>query len=312
MASGWVGVDRRAGEYERAFEPQLARLDSEVSSLLRRYSDNPLTELLRYSMEGGKRLRPLVAILVNESIGPGEMSPYPASMIPELLHTISVVHDDVIDEEVERRGRAPFHKVYGIGRTLVLADFAFSIILDIASSYGRESTKLLGPVSRAAMMMAEGEEREMELLEKGKATRQEYLEVVGLKTASLFEVAAEIGALLSRSPDMAQAASKFGWHLGMGYQMADDLEDVRRGSSRELVNLVSPRMSEDDLLEEMMMELSRAEEALGKLPPGSARDGLAALVRFISGGAGPDRMVPSASQARYGPGHPPTSSDVGA
>ncbi|MGC8555865.1 MAG: polyprenyl synthetase family protein [Conexivisphaera sp.] len=286
MASEWTGVDRRAREYSRMFNGLLRRLDDEAAVLLRRYSGNPLTPMLEYAMGGGKRLRPLVAVLVNEAAGPGEASPYPASMIPELLHTISVVHDDIIDDEIARRGRAPFHRVYGVGRSLVLADFAFSIILDIASSYGREGVSMLGPVSRAAMMMAEGEERELDLVARGSATLEEYLEVIGLKTASLFEVAAELGSILSRDPASLPAASSFGWHLGMGYQIADDLEDMRGGSGRELVNLVSPRLAGPELLERMRSECSKAMEALASFPPSPARDGLAALVEFVSGSTG--------------------------
>ncbi|BBE43007.1 polyprenyl synthetase family protein [Conexivisphaera calida] len=302
MASEWTGVDRRAKDYAQIFGGLLARLDSEVSTIIDRYSGNPLVPMLEYAMGGGKRLRPLVAVLVNESIGPRNASPYPASMIPELLHTISVVHDDIIDEEVARRGRMPFHKVYGVGRSLVLADFAFSIILDITSSYGRDGAGLLGPVSRAAMMMAEGEERELELVTNGRATRDEYFEVIGLKTASLFEVAAELGALLSVNPELATIASSFGWHLGMGYQMADDLEDMRGGSKKELVNLVSPRLTKEELLDRMRLECAKAAEALDGLPPGHARDGLAALIGFILGSEeeGAPGNGPSAPRASSG------------
>lgn len=285
MYGEWIGVDRRTEDYARIFGDLLARLDSEVSALIERYSDNPLAPMLRYAMGGGKRLRPLVTVLINEAIGPRDLSPYPASMIPELLHTISVVHDDIIDDEVARRGKEPFHRVYGVGRSLVLADFAFSIILDITSSYGKEGASLLGPVSRAAMMMAEGEERELELLEKGRATREEYFEVIGLKTASLFEVAAELGALLSANPELADAASSFGWHLGMGYQIADDLEDMRRGPGKELAGIADPRLTEEDLLRRMHIECEEAAEALRRLPPGRAREYLSLLVRFVLGSA---------------------------
>jgi len=286
VANEWIGVDRRAKEYDRMFSGLLSRLDEEASSLIRRYSGNPLTPMLEYAMGGGKRLRPLVAVLMNEAVGPGAASPYPASMIPELLHTISVVHDDIIDEEVARRGREPFHRVYGIGRSLVLADFAFSIILDIASSYGRAGVGMMGPVSRAAMMMAEGEEREMELISRGEASRDEYFEVIGLKTASLFEVAAELGAILSATPELIEPASAFGWHLGMCYQMADDLEDMRGGSKKELVNLVRPALTGKELLDRMESECTKAQDALEKISPSTARDGLTALAGFISGSVG--------------------------
>jgi octaprenyl-diphosphate synthase len=289
VAVEWTGVDRRIADYEREFGGLLARLEGEVDSLLRRYSGNPLAPMLGYAMAGGKRLRPLITVLVNESLGPGAFSPYQASMIPELLHVISVVHDDIIDEEQSRRGRPPFHAVYGVGRSLVLADFAFSIILDIASSYGRAGVPIMGQVSRAAMMMAEGEEREMDLISRGGATRDEYREVVGLKTASLFQVAAELGAALSASPGSLPAASSFGWHFGVAYQLADDLEDMGRGRGRELVDLVRPALSRDELLDSLRSECSAALGALGEFPPGGARDRLSRLVGFLAGSAATGR-----------------------
>jgi len=279
----WVGVDRRVKEYGRMFGGLVSGLDEEVSSLIRRYSGNPLTPMLEYAMNGGKRLRPLIVVLMNEAIGPGPASPYPASMIPELLHTVSVVQDDIIDDEAVRRGREPFHRVYGIGRSLLLADFAFSIVLDIISSYGGAGVDMMGPVSKAVTMMAEGEEREMELISRGEASRDEYFEVIGLKTASLFELAAGLGAIISANPELMEPASAFGRHLGMCYQMADDLEDIKGGSRKELVNLVRPALTGKELLDRMESECTKAQDALEKIPPSAARDGLTALAGFIPG-----------------------------
>ncbi len=279
MQEGWQHLDKRVQEYRSIFGSRIGRINRELSELLSRYSGHPLSDRLTYAIGGGKRLRPLITVLVYEALGGGDESPYPASLIGELLHTISLVHDDVIDKETTRRGRKPFYKIYGIGSSLLLADFVFSMILDIAASY--RTVGLLEVISRTAMLMSEGEDRELQLLSRDFVTFDEYLTVISLKTASLFEAAAEIGSLLSGKSYCAGLASRFGWNLGMSYQLADDVEDVRAGRAGEILRMLDPPTSERKMLELANSYSSAAAKELSSIPQNRSRKLLEILTATI-------------------------------
>jgi octaprenyl-diphosphate synthase len=275
----WSHLDRRAEDYKQRFKEKLERIEEELLRLLERYSEHPLTDHLRYALEGGKRLRPLISVLAYEAIGGGKEDPYLASTIPELLHTVSIVHDDIIDKESIRRGRKPFYKVFGVENSLLLADFVFSIILDIAASY--DNKRLLEAASRAAMLMSEGEYKELLLLSKPSISFDDYLEVISLKTASLFEVSAEIAPILADKRELEETLSRFGWYIGMCYQLVDDAEDAVNGGKVELLSLINPKPKIDSMIEEAKRYALLALQEILKLPESVARHDLESLARTI-------------------------------
>ena len=276
---GWSHIDRRAEEYRSRFGDKLDRIEEELSSLVERYSEHPLAPHLKYALEGGKRLRPLISVLAYEAIGGREEDPYLASTIPELLHTVSIVHDDIIDKESIRRGRKPFYKMFGVESSLLLADFVFSIILDIAASYNNK--RLLEAASRAAMLMSEGEYKEMLLLSRHSITFSDYLEVISLKTASLFEASAEIAPILAGRRELEETLSRFGWYIGMCYQLMDDAEDVANGGRVELLNLVKPKLSIEAILSKAREYASLALNEITVLPKSPAKYDLESLAKTI-------------------------------
>ncbi|MGB8100720.1 MAG: polyprenyl synthetase family protein [Nitrososphaeraceae archaeon] len=214
------------------FSSYLSRIDDSLARELDIYSWSEFYAPLRYASDGGKRIRPLILVLSSESVNADKKEGiddnkeeiFLASSAIELLHTESVIHDDIIDEENLRRGKPSFHVKYGYNSSILTADFVLGIILSIGSKIN--SPKISAELSKAATKMSEGEMMEIMLAKDPRLKEDDYIKVVEHKTASLFEAAAKIGAILGFGlEDEIRAMGSFGHLLGIAYQIHDDLLD---------------------------------------------------------------------------------------
>jgi octaprenyl-diphosphate synthase len=233
----------------------LLKIDEALSRELDLYSWSEFYAPLKYACDGGKRIRPLILLLSAESIKAKTVGPvnvtenddaFMAASAIELLHTESVIHDDIIDEENLRRGKPSFHVKYGYNNSILTADFVLGIILNIGSKL--QDSRVSRELSRAAIKMTEGEIMEIKLGKNSKIEEDDYIKVLEHKTGSLFEASAKIGAILSSGmEDEIHAMATFGSLLGIAYQIHDDLMDwsnedrlfnllvKKNGQSREFV-----------------------------------------------------------------------------
>lgn len=231
------------------FGDYLAKIDDALKRELDLYSWSEFHAPLRYACEGGKRIRPLILVLSTECIRPKKTSTdaYIAASAIELLHTESIIHDDIIDEENLRRGKPSFHVKYGYNSSILTADFVLGVILNIASKLNDK--RIVNELSNAATRMSEGEMMEIRLGKEVEISEDDYIKVLDYKTASLFEASAKIGAIIGGGDDdQVRAMTSFGNLLGVAYQIHDDLIDwnnenrlfnilVRKnGKSQEFVN----------------------------------------------------------------------------
>jgi octaprenyl-diphosphate synthase len=213
------------------FGSYLTTIDESLIRELDLYSWSEFYAPLRYASDGGKRIRPLILVLSCEAVRIDKEkvmnnSEYVslASSAIELLHTESVIHDDIIDEERVRRGKPSFHVKYGYNSSILTADFVLGIILNICSKI--DDAHVSVELSKAATKMSEGEIMEIRLAKDPRLKEDDYIKVVEYKTASLFEAAAKIGAILgSGRQDELIAMGSFGHLLGIAYQIHDDLLD---------------------------------------------------------------------------------------
>jgi octaprenyl-diphosphate synthase len=214
------------------FSSYLSRIDDSLARELDIYSWSEFYAPLRYASDGGKRIRPLILVLSSESVNADKKEGiddnkeeiFLASSAIELLHTESVIHDDIIDEENLRRGKPSFHAKYGYNSSILTADFVLGIILNIGSKIN--SPKISAELSKAATKMSEGEMMEIMLAKDPRLKEDDYIKVVEHKTASLFEAAAKIGAILGFGlEEEIRAMGSFGHLLGIAYQIHDDLLD---------------------------------------------------------------------------------------
>ena len=203
------------------------RVDRALAKELALYAHSRFRDPLIYAVEGGKRVRPLIVMLSAEALGTTDDSVLDAAVAVELLHTESIIHDDIIDEEAVRRDRMTFHVKYGFSASLLTADFVFSMILAIAAR--NKDIRVADEISHAALRMSEGEYSELTIdPQVYNLSWDEYLKIVTDKTAALFETSAKLGALIAGGNDKeVSALAGYGNHLGIAYQLRDDLLDWR-------------------------------------------------------------------------------------
>jgi octaprenyl-diphosphate synthase len=227
-------LDRRnieANPLLEQFSSYLSKIDEYLARELDLYSWSEFYTPLRYASEGGKRIRPIILVLSAETILANKRSNtditedmFLASCAIELLHTESVIHDDIIDKEDYRRGKPSFHVKYGYNSSILTGDFVLGIILSICTKLN--NTKVSAELSTAATKMSEGEMMEIKLTKDPYLKDDDYIKVVEHKTASLFEAASKIGSLLGGGTDEEICAmGNFGHLLGIAYQIHDDIMD---------------------------------------------------------------------------------------
>jgi octaprenyl-diphosphate synthase len=208
------------------FAVYLAKIEDALKREIDLYSWSEFHAPLRYACEGGKRIRPLILILSAECIKSQKVEPdaYLAASAIELLHTESIIHDDIIDEENQRRGKPSFHVKYGYNSSILTADFVLGVILNISSKL--KDPRIINELSDAATKMTEGEMMEIKLGKEIDITEDDYIKVLEFKTASLFEASAKIGAITGGGDeDQIHTMTSFGNLLGIAYQIHDDLID---------------------------------------------------------------------------------------
>lgn len=213
------------------FSSYLSKIDEYLARELDLYSWSEFYTPLRYASEGGKRIRPLILVLSAETISANRRAStdmtddmFLSSCAIELLHTQSVIHDDIIDKENYRRGKPSFHIKYGYNSSILTADFVLGIILNICTKIN--NAKISAELSKAAIKMSEGEMMEIKLTNDPFLKDDDYIKVVENKTASLFEAASKIGSLLGTGTEEEICAmGSFGHLLGIAYQIHDDIMD---------------------------------------------------------------------------------------
>jgi octaprenyl-diphosphate synthase len=233
-------------------------------------------------LEGGKRIRPLILILSAESVGKCDENAYTASCAVEFLHTESVIHDDIIDNEILRRRKDPFHIKYGYNTSIITGDFVLGLILNISSRL--DSARMARELAITAMMMSEGEMIETRLETSDDVTFDDYVKVMEYKTATAFEAAAKIGAILGGgNEEQVMALAEYGKNMGIAYQIRDDLQDWN--NEDKLFNILIKKSSDPrivfDHMEEMLKNYSnKAKTALRKINDSPARARLENLLDF--------------------------------
>jgi octaprenyl-diphosphate synthase len=269
-------------EVEHRLASYASRIEKALEKELMVYSDSSFYKLLKYATEGGKRIRPTVLLLSSEALGMTGSKPIDAAVAIELLHTESIIHDDIIDEEAFRRNKVAFHIQFGFSTSLLTADFVFAMVLSIASRY--DDRRVAEEISKAASRMAEGEYNELLVDPKGNDLEWEkYIDIVENKTASLFQASAKLGAIIAGGNESQVAAlSDYGRCLGIIYQIRDDLLDWN--SKDKITYNMLRKMGEKHLREKMNSEIKtlaeRAKNDLTSIPSCPATNLLEDLVNF--------------------------------
>jgi octaprenyl-diphosphate synthase len=203
---------------------------SRVNDLIiqRLSSDVPLVEkIAQYIIEsGGKRLRPLLVLLSSQAAGYKESDHLKLAAVIEFLHTATLLHDDVVDTSDMRRGRSTANARWGNAPSVLVGDFLYARAFEMMVEL--KSLRIMEVLSHATAVIAEGEVMQLMNVKNPDLTEDQYMKVIHNKTAMLFEAASHTGALLANASEEQELGLKdYGKHLGLAFQLVDDVLDYR-------------------------------------------------------------------------------------
>ena len=249
------------------------------------HSDGLLGSVLSHIRQrGGKRMRPILIFLSAKNYGNevNDVAQYAAVGL-ELLHTASLVHDDVVDESSERRGQASVNAEYNNKVAVLTGDYILSsALLRVSLTNNQRIIQLLAELGRT---LAAGEILQLSNIKNAALSEDVYFEVINQKTAVLFEACAKIGAIASgASEDEIHAAAKFGQNIGLAFQIRDDIFDYF--DSKEIGKPTGNDMMEGKLTLPVLYALNHTDmesvQTLGrKVKAGTVnKDEIAVLIEF--------------------------------
>jgi len=205
-------------------------VDKAIENYLYEKEPRLLYEAVKYlPSAGGKRLRPIIACLSCEAVGGNMMDAIPLAVALEIIHTFTLIHDDIMDRDEERRGMPSVHKKFGDNRAILAGDALFAKAFEILSH--TKDAEICKKLTRNLAIMAkeicEGQEMDVAFEEMESVGKEEFLEMIEKKTARMFEHAAMNGAMVGGgSKEEVEAMKVYGLNLGMAFQIWDDCLDV--------------------------------------------------------------------------------------
>lgn len=209
---------------QHAVKEPMAQVNAVI--LERLHSSVPLIPQLAQHLinAGGKRLRPSLTLLCAQLGGAVPESAIKLAAAVEFIHSATLLHDDVVDESNQRRGQESARAVWGNAASVLVGDFLFARAFELMVETG--SLPALQILSRAAATIAQGEVMQLQIQNSLTTKREDYMAVIDYKTAELFAAACHVGALAGKLPEkVAAALSEYGRHLGIAFQITDDLLD---------------------------------------------------------------------------------------
>jgi octaprenyl-diphosphate synthase len=211
-------IFRLVGRDIQLVEQEFLRSISDASPLV--------SSIARYLYEGGgKRVRPALVLLASRLVG-GEAPQAATRMaaVMEMLHTATLVHDDIIDEADVRRGRASVNAQWGNNKTVLMGDWLYMTAFDM--SLRERSFDILDILTRMTRLMVEGEIIQLSLVGDSNITEGQHIDIVRRKTACMFSACAEVGAIVAgATADERRALARYGLAAGIAFQLIDDLLD---------------------------------------------------------------------------------------
>ena len=256
------------------------------------HDEGLLSQALQHIRQrGGKRMRPILILLLAKSFGQITKVTQHAAVGLELLHTASLVHDDVVDESDERRGQASVNANYDNKVAVLVGDYILSTAL-LSVSY-THTERIVHDLAQLGRTLSDGEILQLTNISRQEISEEVYFEVIKRKTAALFETCAGIGALSAgASDDDVQQAKKFGQNIGIIFQIRDDIFDYY--DSKDIGKPTGNDMAEGKLTLPVIYALTQERnEAMDKLArkvkTGTVSpDEIATLVQFAKEKGGID------------------------
>ena len=218
-------------EIYEPIEKDLGRVEKNLGSISEIEYPH-LSELLSYILVGGKGIRPALTLLSGKFYNYDFDRLLPMASAVELLHIATLVHDDAIDKSEVRRGRATINSLWDEERAILLGDYLFAKAGEFAAS--TQTLRVITLFSQTLQIISGGELNQIFNAFNPEQTRDDYVKRISSKTASLFLLATESGAVLSQAPEEAVGIlKKYGYNLGIAFQIIDDILDFT-GTEEEM------------------------------------------------------------------------------
>lgn len=218
-----------------------------------------LSEMLDYSLSsGGKRIRPALTLLAGKFYDYNLDYLQPMAVAVELMHTATLIHDDAIDKSLVRRGRPTINSVWGEEKAVLLGDYLFAKAGEFATN--TQNLQVVRLFTQTLWTISRGELDQTLNAFNLKQTREDYLQRIASKTASLFSLATESGAILSQAPEKSiQMLKDYGYNLGIAFQIVDDILDFI-GTEEEMGKPIGSDLAQGTLTLPAMLLLEQYPE----------------------------------------------------
>jgi len=217
--------------------PQLAETAEKVNRFIEGVVDLEREPTILYRAArhiidaGGKRLRPYLVLKSCRLVGGREEDAIPTAAALELLHTFTLIHDDIMDEDEKRRGLPTVHTQWGVSTAIVTGDLLFAKVYETITKFTDPSRvppkrilQVLRNISEAAVAICEGQTRDMMFEHNEIVSEDEYFEMIRAKTAALFETSARCGGILGGAKkSQVERLGKYGHYAGVAFQLIDDV-----------------------------------------------------------------------------------------
>jgi len=258
LPNSWGRTISQLGTICELVQEDLVKVEDELRSVSE--VDSPcLSELLDYVIRGGgKRIRPMLTLLAGKFYDYNLSYLLPMATAVELLHTATLVHDDAIDNSLIRRGRPTINSMWGEDKAVLLGDYLFAKAGEFTAATGNQRVIML--FAQTLETISAGELNQVFNAFNLEQTRQHYFQRISSKTASLFSMATESGAILSQAPEESvQALKRYGYNLGTAFQIVDDILDFT-GTEEEMGKPIGSDLAQGTLTLPAMLLLERFPE----------------------------------------------------
>jgi octaprenyl-diphosphate synthase len=259
---------------QAVFDPMIAEMqqvDAVIRSRLR--SEVALIDQIAHYIigAGGKRMRPRLVLLFSRALGYEGPQRFELAAIVEFIHTATLLHDDVVDESMLRRGRQTSNALFGNAASVLVGDFLYSRAFQMM--VGIDRMQVLGVLADATNVIAEGEVLQLMHMHDPDLSVEDYLRVIRSKTAKLFEASARLGAVLADAPpEVEMACAAYGRAIGTAFQLVDDLLDYE-GDARETGKVIGTDLREGKPTLPLLLAMQRCTSAERAMIRGAIENG---------------------------------------
>jgi geranylgeranyl diphosphate synthase type II len=214
-------------EYFKKYRTYQTAIENEMNRAVKK--DEFIYTPIRYVLTaGGKRLRPIITLLACEAVGGDYKSSLPAAAAIEMLHTFTLIHDDIMDNAEKRRGLRTIHNKWNTATAILsgdlLAGIAFKTLLNTES---KKRLEVANVFTQSYIDVCEGQDLDMDFAARKNVSLKQYYKMIEKKTAALVAAAARLGGIVGNgTTSQCNSLKRFGLYLGIAFQIHDDLLDI--------------------------------------------------------------------------------------